>query len=64
MDRSRKRNWEVDGFSYEGDKYVYVPVSKFAKEFDATIKKHHAPLVLKDATVEKRVDALLAKYGY
>ena len=32
--------------------------------FDATIKKHHAPLVLKDATVEKRVDALLAKYGY
>ncbi len=32
--------------------------------FDATIKKHHAPPVLKDATVEKRVDALLAKYGY
>ena len=32
--------------------------------FDATIKKHHAPPVLKDATVEKRVDALLAEYGY
>ena len=32
--------------------------------FDATIKKHHAPPVLKDANVEKRVDALLAKYGY
>ncbi len=32
--------------------------------FDATIKKHHAPPVLKDAAVEKRVDALLAKYGY
>lgn len=32
--------------------------------FDATIKKHHAPPVLKDATVEKRVDAILAKYGY
>jgi 4-hydroxy-3-polyprenylbenzoate decarboxylase len=32
--------------------------------FDATIKKHHAPPVLKDATVEKRVDTLLAKYGY
>lgn len=32
--------------------------------FDATIKKHHAPPVLKDVAVEKRVDALLAKYGY
>jgi 4-hydroxy-3-polyprenylbenzoate decarboxylase len=32
--------------------------------FDATIKKHHAPPVLKDAEVEKAVDALLAKYGY
>lgn len=32
--------------------------------FDATIKKHHAPPVLKDAVVEKRVDAILAKYGY
>jgi 4-hydroxy-3-polyprenylbenzoate decarboxylase len=32
--------------------------------FDATIKKHHAPPVLKDAAVEKRVDAILAKYGY
>jgi 4-hydroxy-3-polyprenylbenzoate decarboxylase len=32
--------------------------------FDATIKKHHAPPVLKDDNVEKRVDALLAKYGY
>ncbi len=31
---------------------------------DATIKKHHAPPVLKDAEVEKRVDAILAKYGY
>jgi 4-hydroxy-3-polyprenylbenzoate decarboxylase len=32
--------------------------------FDATIKKHHAPPVLKDAEVEKAVDVLLAKYGY
>ena len=32
--------------------------------FDATIKKHHAPPVLKDPIVEKRVDAILAKYGY
>jgi 4-hydroxy-3-polyprenylbenzoate decarboxylase len=31
---------------------------------DATIKKHHAPPVLKDAEVEKRVEVLLAKYGY
>jgi 4-hydroxy-3-polyprenylbenzoate decarboxylase len=31
---------------------------------DATIKKHHAPPVVKDAEVEKRVDAILSKYGY
>jgi 4-hydroxy-3-polyprenylbenzoate decarboxylase len=31
---------------------------------DATVKKHHAPPVVKDAAVEKRVDAILAKYGY
>ncbi len=32
--------------------------------FDSTIKKHHAPPVLKDEAVEKKVDAILAKYGY
>ncbi len=32
--------------------------------FDATIKKHHAPPVEKNAAIEKRVDAILAKYGY
>ena len=32
--------------------------------FDATIKPHHAPPVLKDVEVEKRVDAILEKYGY
>ena len=32
--------------------------------FDATIKPHHAPPVLKDAAVEKRVDTILEKYGY
>ncbi len=32
--------------------------------FDATIKPHHAPPVLKDAMVEKRVDAILENYGY
>jgi hypothetical protein len=31
---------------------------------DATIKKHHAPPVVKDVEVEKRVDAILEKYGY
>ncbi|MSP07688.1 MAG: UbiD family decarboxylase [Chitinophagaceae bacterium] len=32
--------------------------------FDATIKKHHAPPVEKNADIEKRVDTILAKYGY
>jgi 4-hydroxy-3-polyprenylbenzoate decarboxylase len=32
--------------------------------FDATIKPHHAPPVLKDAAIEKKVDAILEKYGY
>ncbi len=32
--------------------------------FDATIKKHHAPPVEKNAAIEKRVDTILAKYGY
>ena len=32
--------------------------------FDATIKKHHAPPVVKNAAIEKKVDVLLAKYGY
>jgi 4-hydroxy-3-polyprenylbenzoate decarboxylase len=32
--------------------------------FDATIKKHHAPAVVKDTEVEKKVTELLSKYGY
>ena len=32
--------------------------------FDATIKKHHAPILVKDAAVEKKVDEILAKYNY
>jgi 4-hydroxy-3-polyprenylbenzoate decarboxylase len=32
--------------------------------FDATIKKHHAPAVVKDSEIEKKVTALLNKYGY
>jgi len=31
---------------------------------NATIKKHHAPPVVKEAAIENRVDAILAKYGY
>ena len=31
---------------------------------DATIKKHHAPAVVKDREVEKKVTTLLNKYGY
>ena len=32
--------------------------------FDATIKKHHAPAVVKDNEVEKKVTAILSKYGF
>jgi 4-hydroxy-3-polyprenylbenzoate decarboxylase len=32
--------------------------------FDATIKKHHAPAVVKDTEVEKKVTELLSMYGY
>lgn len=32
--------------------------------FDATIKKHHAPPVVKNPQVEKRVDAILEKYSF
>ena len=32
--------------------------------FDATIKPHHAPPVVKDPAIEKKVDAILEKYGY
>jgi len=31
---------------------------------DATIKKHHAPAVVKDTEVDKKVTELLSKYGY
>ncbi len=33
MSRSRKRNYEIDYFAYEGDKYVIEPVSDFYKDF-------------------------------
>jgi dipeptidyl aminopeptidase/acylaminoacyl peptidase len=36
---SRKRNWETDYYSYEGEKYVIVPVSKFYKDLTARMQK-------------------------
>ena len=36
---SRKRNWETDYYSYEGDKYVIVPVSNFYKDLNARMQK-------------------------
>lgn len=39
MARSRKRNYEIDYFSYNGEKNVLIPVSKSFKKFDAAAKK-------------------------
>lgn len=39
MRLSRKRNYEIDYFSYRGDKSVIVPVSKTYKQLDRYIKK-------------------------
>ncbi|MFA6831365.1 MAG: S9 family peptidase [Bacteroidaceae bacterium] len=36
---SRKRNWEIDFYSFEGDKYVIVPVSETYKTLDQQVKK-------------------------
>ena len=33
MSRSRKRNYEIDYFSYEGEKNIIVPISAFYKDF-------------------------------
>ncbi len=33
MSRSRKRNYEIDYFAYNGEKYVITPVSDFFKSF-------------------------------
>ncbi len=37
MATSRKRNWEIDYFEYEGEKEVVVPVSKFYKKLHKRI---------------------------
>lgn len=39
MSRSRKRNYEIDYFAYNGEKYIITPVSKFYKDFTAQMKK-------------------------
>lgn len=39
MSRSRKRNYEIDYFAYEGDKYIIKPVSKFYKNFTKQMTK-------------------------
>jgi dipeptidyl aminopeptidase/acylaminoacyl peptidase len=39
MTRSRKRNYEIDYFSFESDKYTIVPVSAFYKDFSEGMKK-------------------------
>lgn len=39
MSRSRKRNYEIDYFSYDGEKYTIVPVSKFYKDFSKQMQK-------------------------
>jgi dipeptidyl aminopeptidase/acylaminoacyl peptidase len=36
---SRKRNYEVDYFSYEGEKNVIIPVSKFYKDLHSRMEK-------------------------
>ncbi|MGI6478920.1 MAG: prolyl oligopeptidase family serine peptidase [Salinivirgaceae bacterium] len=42
MSRSRKRNYEIDYFAYNGEKYVITPVSKFFKSFTKQMEKEFA----------------------
>ncbi|MDO5654797.1 MAG: S9 family peptidase [Flavobacteriaceae bacterium] len=36
---SRHRNWELDYFSYEGEKFHIIPVSDYYKKMDARLRK-------------------------
>ena len=36
---SRNRNWELDYFSYEGEKYNIIPISDYYKKFHARLKE-------------------------
>ncbi|MDR1347725.1 MAG: S9 family peptidase [Prevotellaceae bacterium] len=38
ISRSRKRNYEIDYFTYEGDKYIIVPQSAFYKDLSQRLK--------------------------
>jgi dipeptidyl aminopeptidase/acylaminoacyl peptidase len=38
MSRSRKRNYEIDYFSYEGEKYIIVPQSPFYNDLSQRMK--------------------------
>lgn len=55
MDISRNRNWELDYFSYEGEKYEIVPVSKYYKKLHAKLQKEFPDYVfyLSDHTDDK-----------
>ncbi|MCL1933024.1 MAG: S9 family peptidase [Candidatus Azobacteroides sp.] len=39
FNRSRKRNYEIDYFAYDGEKNVMVPVSDFYKDFHQRLEK-------------------------
>ncbi len=39
MDISRNRNWELDYFSYEGEKYEIIPVSNYYKKLHKRLQK-------------------------
>ncbi len=39
MSRSRKRNYEIDYFAHNGEKYVITPVSDFFKSFSKQMEK-------------------------
>jgi dipeptidyl aminopeptidase/acylaminoacyl peptidase len=39
MSLSRNRNWELDYFSYEGEKYEIVPVSDYYKDLHGKLQK-------------------------
>jgi dipeptidyl aminopeptidase/acylaminoacyl peptidase len=39
MDISRNRNWELDYFSYEGEKYEIIPVSDYYKKLHKRLQK-------------------------
>ncbi len=42
MSRSRKRNWEIDYFAYEGEKYHIEPVSAYYKNLHKKFEKQFA----------------------